>query len=258
MEIAVCFKIVPDYEDVIPKDWEDMENIDFTFVKKIFGCYDEAALEAALQMKDALQKAGKSVHLTAVTAGEGVSRLFTALYGAGFDEVVHISDEKIEFCPEETAKRLGQYLQPKKPDLILTGRMTGAGDSGMVPVCLAAGMGYEWITDVTDVSYNVENDRLEVWNQDTQNEICRVLDFPTVCSIGDGKHPYLRLVPLKAQMEARKKKPTKYDYEEEKEYNSSLVRYKECKQATICHMIESEDIKESAVWLMNVISEEVR
>ena len=261
MEIAVCFKIVPDYEDVIPADWEDMEHLDFSFVKKIYGCYDEAALETALRLKDALIEAKKPVHCVAVTAGEGPAALFTGLYAAGFNEVVCISGEKTEFAPQKTAEKLSAYLKEKNPDLILTGSMTGPCDSGMVPACLAKNMGWEWLTNVTDLCFHIEKERLEVWNQEAQFEVHRTLDFPAVCTIGDGKHPYLRIFSLKDRLEARKKTVTEWPgrMEEVKQLEeSSLKAFSQKKQENICCMLETDCVEETAKWLINMISGEVQ
>ena len=36
MKIGVCFKVVPDYEGFVAEEWADVDNLDFTYAKKIF------------------------------------------------------------------------------------------------------------------------------------------------------------------------------------------------------------------------------
>lgn len=109
MKIAVCFKIVPDYEEAAPSTWENIDVMDFTYVKKIYGCFDEAALETGLKLKDSIQAAGRSVETLAVTVGGGPEVLLQGLFAAGFDRVVTIAQEAGK--PPET----GERQEVKKP-----------------------------------------------------------------------------------------------------------------------------------------------
>ena len=243
MKIGVCFKIVPDYEEVPAADWAAMEQLDFTYVKKMYGCFDEAALETALRLRDSLLAASQNVSCTAVTVGGGPEVLLQGLYAAGFDEVVTIptagcggsefdgngeASENLDFCPRETARLLAAYWKTRQPDLILTGRMTGPGDSGLVPVYLAAELGYQLQEEVTEALYHpvmVQTDsgeaefrketgslsaeteaRIEILQERADAEIRRLLTRPSVLVVGDAKAPNLRMFSLKARMEARKRK----------------------------------------------------
>ena len=58
MKIGVCFKIVPDYEGLLPEEWQVPGNLDFTYVKKMYGCFDEPALEMALRIADSCRACG--------------------------------------------------------------------------------------------------------------------------------------------------------------------------------------------------------
>lgn len=235
MRIAVCFKIVADFEDVIPSDWDCMEALDFSYVKKIYGCYDEAALETALRFRDELTAAGEPVRCVAVTAGHGPAVLLSGLYAAGFDEVMcieggdwegspveggptelscieggplehlRIEGGPLEFAPGQTAELLCGFLKAEQPDLIFTGQSVGACDSGMVPPLIAAGLGYEWLGSVTEVHYNYDEKWVEAVCENEDLLVNWALRGPAVLTVGNAKASALRMFSLKARMEAGKK-----------------------------------------------------
>lgn len=220
MRVAVCFKIVPDYEDVHTTEWRDGEQLDFTYVKKIYGCFDESALETGLRLSDSLKAAGVSVETVAVTCGapEGsVSEgLLRALFAAGFDDVVLLPACE-SFAPRSTAKTLATYFASNRADMIVTGRMVGPGDSGMVPVYLAHELGMEFYPEMTAAAWDggLREDGTSGQSGSVGRIVitCKDGDFlkqyavrsGAVCAVGDGEAGYLRLFPLKARMEAKKR-----------------------------------------------------
>lgn len=238
MKIGVCFKIVPDYEDVLPEEWQDSACLDFSFVKKIYGCFDEAALEMALQIVDDFKAANGAagwvdegaandlptsdasapetfdmVETVAVTCGapEGAvsEGLLRALFAAGFSDVVLLPPCDA-FSPPSTADMLAAYFMENPADLILSGRMTGPGDSGMVPFYLAKALGLPLLTELTFARYDDEAKKLEITRKGSQTlQTCR-LTKPVVATVGDAEAAYLRLFPLKARMEAKKREFTRW------------------------------------------------
>lgn len=246
MKIGVCFKIVPDYEEVPLADWDAMDQLDLTYVKKMYGCFDEAALETALRLRDSFLEMEENVSCTAVTVGGGPEVLLQGLFAAGFDQVVTIprpegpAGENLDFLPMETARLLASYWKTQQPDVIFTGRMTGPGDSGLVPAYLAAALGYDLKEDVTEagclsaamrqqtaergeaqepdqspVIAQMVTPAQEPVQQVAQVEIvqrqgdliaCRLVTGPAVLVVGDAACPNLRMFSLKARMEARKRK----------------------------------------------------
>lgn len=205
MRMVVCFKIVADFEDVIPTDWDHMEALDFSYVKKIYGCYDEAALETALRLKDELVAAGENVRSVAVTVGGGPGVLFTGLYAAGFDDVVRIEGSDSEFAPGRTAAMLIGFLKEEQPELVFTGQTVGACDSGMVPALVAAGLGYGWLDAVTEVHFNPQEKQVEAVCEEKNFLVNRALMAPAVLTVGNGTASALRMFSLKARMAANKK-----------------------------------------------------
>ena len=73
--IFVSFKMVNDYEQVLPEDWDAFlqEDAALDYVRQIVNCFDESALELALRIKDRILSAmdrGEKF-----SPGEGVSRM---------------------------------------------------------------------------------------------------------------------------------------------------------------------------------------
>ena len=91
MNILCCFKISPDYDKVVEKDWAaaELSGPDTSYVPHGPGCYDEAALELALRLRDEGQKRGESVRITAATVSNATPAAFARqLYALGVDRVV--------------------------------------------------------------------------------------------------------------------------------------------------------------------------
>jgi electron transfer flavoprotein alpha/beta subunit len=69
MKIAVCFKAVPDFDQVVEADWDGFSlDADWGYVKRVFGCFDESALETTLRLRTAWEDLGEETECTALTA----------------------------------------------------------------------------------------------------------------------------------------------------------------------------------------------
>ena len=212
MRIGVCFKIVPDFEDTDPSEWENPEALDFRYVKKIYGCYDEAALETGLRLQDQLRDAGEDVSAVAVTVNPPQSATaessLRALFAAGFAEVITIPGGA-DFDPSHTSAALADYFRENPADLILCGRMVGPGDSGMVPLRLAQAMGCNFYPETTAL-YRGDNGRIAVTTKEETHFLTRQITGPSLCAMGDAEAAYLRLFPLKARMAAARRSFTSW------------------------------------------------
>ena len=53
--ILACFKVTDDFDSLMPAEWENLGTgaPDTSYVKRLLGCFDEAALECALETPDA-------------------------------------------------------------------------------------------------------------------------------------------------------------------------------------------------------------
>lgn len=214
MKIVVCFKIVPDYEEVLERDWDHVDTLDTSYVKKQYGCFDEAALETALSLKDQRAAAGLATECIALTAGAGGDVLLRGLYAAGFDKVTRIGVDGTEVCTTRgTALLLSVYLKKEQPDLILTGRQAGGADSGRLPALLARELALPWICEVTALhgeegtadSLEAITPALLAECENDNRVFLQRLALPAVLSIGNAKRGRLRMFSLKARMEAKKK-----------------------------------------------------
>lgn len=63
--ILVCFKIVNNFDDVLPGDWQDIGTgeVDTSYTKRMLNCFDESALEMALCLREEYQALGERASL---------------------------------------------------------------------------------------------------------------------------------------------------------------------------------------------------
>jgi electron transfer flavoprotein alpha/beta subunit len=206
MKIAVCFKAVPDFDQVVDADWEHFNlAAGLEYVKRVFGCFDEAALETALRLRQAWEAEGEKTECTALTAAPLPSPLCKTLFAAGFDRVLDLSGafsgESPEFQPRRVTAVLGNFLTGY--DLILTGRQAGYADTGMVPLLLAENLGIPVLTAVEEIrpcGGGVEIRR----SSDTGRERIRAR-LPLLAALGNSPVAALRAVTLSARMAASKR-----------------------------------------------------
>ena len=151
MKILVCFKPLPCWERVLESDWESFSlEKNLAYAGTDFNCFDEAAFELALRLKE---QAGQGATCAGVTVGGRPSAPQTeSLYAAGFDDVIVLQDEAGDFSPGHVALRLSDFAQAGGYDLILTGIDSGAAGTGLVPFLLADRLGYPLLADVLELS----------------------------------------------------------------------------------------------------------
>ncbi|MBR5931542.1 MAG: hypothetical protein IKZ95_05885 [Lachnospiraceae bacterium] len=256
MKIGVCFKIVPDFEEVPIEEWSGENGPDFTYVKKMYGCFDEAALETALCLKDSCKQSNIDVEAVAVTVGAGdgaVSEsLLRGLFAAGFDDVV-LLPKRDTFDPEDTARALVDWFKMNPADLIFTGRSTGPNDSGLMPYYLARGLGFPVIGEVISARWDNSVMLSHMGSDQIKAEL------PCVITVGNSDTPILRLFPLKARMEAQKRAFTDQRRQTEHAENGEwgmrddkiMIRGEKITDAN-CQIVDG---KEAAAFLMKKISE---
>ena len=209
MKIAVCFKVVPDFDQVIEADWDNFSlSADLKYVRRIFGCFDESALETALRLRSAWEELGEKTECTAITAVPLPSPLCKTLFAAGFDRVLDLSGASCgEFGSRHTAALLGSCLGPVSYDLILAGRQAGYADTGTIPLFLAEILNIPAVTEageITPCSGGVEVKR----TSDTGRERLR-LRLPLLVVVGNSPVSALRAVTLNARMAASKRSAEK-------------------------------------------------
>lgn len=144
MRIVVCMKRVPDTESVI-RIAPGGGAVDTADLSYIINPYDEYAIEAALQMKDA----DESVQVLLLTLGES-SAESTIRKGLamGADEAVLLQVPADVSDPLRTAQLLAEWLKANPADLVLAGKQGVDFDHGAVPGMVAELLGWASATSV--------------------------------------------------------------------------------------------------------------
>jgi electron transfer flavoprotein beta subunit len=143
VRIVVCLKRVPDTESVIrlAADGSAVETGELSF---IINPYDEYAIEAALQLKEA--EGGEVILLTVgEAAADSTIRKGLAM---GADEAVLLQVEQDLSDPLSTAGLLAGWLKANPADLILAGKQGVDFDHGATPGMLAELLGWPGATAI--------------------------------------------------------------------------------------------------------------
>lgn len=183
MKILVPLKPVPDPEQ---KFSITEGKLDFSGVGIITNPFDEYALEAALRLTDDIsvkKPVRGSGELVAVALGEvsGCTKVLKRALGLSVDRVYHIeaSDEELDVAV--VAKVLARLYEMERPDLILMGKQSVDGDSGLVPQYLAGLLGLPQAVAVA--SLTVENGMVRTTREVEGGVEHKVLTMPAVVSV---------------------------------------------------------------------------
>lgn len=200
MKIVVCIKRVPATDTRI-KVGADGASIDTAQVEWIISPYDEFAVEAALQIKEA---AGEG-EVTVVTLGPGEStkELRTCL-AMGADKAVLLKDaESSRRDALSTAGLLAEAVKPLEPDLVLCGKQAVDRDQGQVGTLLAAKLGLPCVTEIRKLEVSGGKATVERAGEDGTAESYEVT-LPAVLTCTKGLNEP-RYANLKGIMAAKKK-----------------------------------------------------
>lgn len=142
MQLAVIMKQTFDTEEkIVIENGRIVEE----GVKFVINPYDEYAVEAALQVREAH---GGKVTVISVGPERSTEALRTAL-AMGADEAVLICDERIGTDEYSVSTVLARYLFSLQPDLILGGNFSVDNGAGQVAVRLAQLLGIPHVSSVT-------------------------------------------------------------------------------------------------------------
>jgi electron transfer flavoprotein beta subunit len=198
MKIAVCVKRVPDTTTKV-RVGPDGKSIDPAGVEWVIGPYDEIALEAALQAREA----GRAEKVTVLCLGpkEATKEVRTAL-AMGADEGVLLVDGGGERDAPNVAAALAAELQAIGADLVLFGWKAIDTDRATVPHFVAAALGRPCVSFVTKIAIG---DGVLTVHREVEGGT-EVLDVPLPCVLTAQKglaEP--RYASLKGIMAAKKK-----------------------------------------------------
>lgn len=204
MNILCCFKTVPDLDRVLARDWQAAAPLttDLSYAGRTLGCYDEAALEAALRLRDSAEKQGVAVRLTAVTVSAVNDDYFYRwIFAAGADRVCAIPMEGGGvFAPGAVSSAIAFALAGEDFDAVFCGIRSADGGSGLTPYLLSKKLELPCLSNVTDVSAGA--DGLLVKRQRAGGMLTTLVTSPAVLAVGNSEHPYLRLPTVKKRLAA--------------------------------------------------------
>jgi len=255
LRILVCFKIVHDLESVIPEDWKTAADTSFRvdYTKYIFNCFDEAALETALCIKDEL----RDVEITALTvnAPEAADTFISHLYAVGVDKVVQLSEDRdLHFAPETVAAGISDYLSREHFDAVFTGSQASVGNSGLVPPLLAAMTGRTFLHNVYDVHFSEESWQISCILRD--EFVTLSVQSAILCSFDTARHAYLRIPTLRERLRAKNCRPLARTMEASSIKESySIVSLAQQRQDRQKNLIGGETSAEKVETLLSIVNQ---
>jgi electron transfer flavoprotein beta subunit len=198
MDILVCFKVVPDLDQLPGSDWEidSRFRIETGFVQKMINPYDESALELSLKL---CESSDRPVHLTALTIGDKKSEIYLKTLNAlKFARTVRIEQHAdIRFSPEKIAAVISGYVQKMgRQDLILMGAQSGEGDNAKTPLFTAEMLHWPCVTQVIQLE-PCGDDGLKVTSMVDGGLLKQMIKMPCVLAVGNAPNANLRVPTLK-------------------------------------------------------------
>ena len=259
MKILCCFKIVADLDKVIERDWEApmVPGPDFSYVRKIISCYDEACLETALRIRDSAKSLGEEAELTAVTLGDGRGGdfFFRSLFALGFERIIHVkTEENLTFRPKKAVAMILEAVKGKKYDVILCGSQAADSQSGVSPWLLSRELKLPCVSNVTDAALTQEG--LKIRRKTEDGEMTAFVKVPAVYTVGESLHPYLRMASMKNIMDAGKRRPEIIELNENAGAENVFLESFAPKEASKeCLFIEGDSMEEKAENLIKLCPE---
>ncbi len=216
MRIAVAFKVTPDFDALRPADWtrlatagsRDERAEAVRYVRRVFGVFDEAALELALRLRDARDGLGLETSLAAFTVGGPEAGPFLAtLQALGF-EAVRVDPGSagvnggLDFAPVATAGLVAACTRRLGGDVLLLGARCAPGESGIVPFLAAETLGTPCLTEVTAIEAT-GRDGLRVTFTPDDGPVRATVTPPCVLAVGNAVVSMLRVPTLKDRLAVR-------------------------------------------------------
>mgnify|MGYP001119260450 CR=1 FL=1 len=208
MKVLGCFKIVPDLDLVVEEDWTEKEQlkIDTGYVKLVWNCFDESALEMMLRLSDLSEGFDVVYELSALTVGKQKHESFLkTLYALGFKHGIRIcNEEELLFDSEQIAEGIANYVKTRETqDVIVTGIQSSDGSNRKTPYLIAEKLGWPCITQVIGME-TVDEMTLKVTCQIPGGELTQTVKTPCVLAVGNASCAYLRIPTLKDKMKLGK------------------------------------------------------
>ncbi|WP_334159796.1 FAD-binding protein [Muricomes intestini] len=209
MKILNCFKVVPDLESIADGDWvaDDQLQVDTSYGKLLWNCFDEGALEMMLKLSDLSEGFDVVYELNVLTVGRRRDENFLkTLYALGFFNATRVeTEEDLSFCPEAIAEAITEYVSEKAPqDLIVMGTQSSDGSNMKTPLLVAEKLAWPCIIQVKDM-FPVDENHIKVVAEEHGRTIIQVVKTPCVLAVENAVCSYLRVPTLKEKMRLGKK-----------------------------------------------------
>lgn len=260
MNILCCFKIVSDLDLVMERDWAsaDKTGVDLSYVKKVISCFDEAGLETALRIKDSAEKQGETVHITAITIGNGkYEAFFKNLFAVGVERIIQGTlSEKLLFSPDRLSANLCELTGACKYDLVITGAQSAEGANGLTPYYLAERLGIPCVSNVSELQFVDGKLRATC---DTGNGVRKcTVKVPALFAICNSVNPYLRMATLKQKLAVSQLSAETHELSETMLSNTrdgELISLNRKKKLRRCVLIEGKTCVEKVSKLLEAYPE---
>lgn len=206
-KIIVCFKITDDYDELSCSDWKKTDDSGYPvtdFVRRMIGCFDEAALENGLLLKEQLQKQQIETQIVGVTVNPGYSEhILKRLAAVGIDRIVCLdTEEPLDFYPKQTAGVLADFIRREGgADLILTGLQSAPGNTGCVPHFLADTLEMPVRNGV--VRFETDAQGISAVCERPDAYAGYRIEHPAVCVMGNTEKSFLRIPTLREKMRVK-------------------------------------------------------
>ena len=205
MEILVCVKQVPDTAEV------KIDPVKHTVIRagvpNIFNPFDQNALEAALQMKDA----DKDVKITLLSMGPDQAKdVLREGLAMGADDAYLLSDRKLGgsdtlatgYALAQAIKKIAADKGIEQFDIILCGKQAIDGDTAQVGPQIACELGIPQITYARDIK--VEGNKVTVQQENEEGYIVTEANFPVlITAVKDLNEP--RFPTIRGTMKAKRR-----------------------------------------------------
>lgn len=225
MKLTVCFKIIPDYAMVPVHDGQGsgMDPANLRYVRQVFNCYEESALEMALALGEPLPPArqgrgggpGSSaprenrVERTALTVDDHRADLFLRhLFAVGYDRAVRVAPEPdLRFSPGAVARIIAAAVNHfSAQDLVILGPRGGEGDHCQTGPLVAEFLGWPCLMGVTGLA-PAKNGFLQVSTRTDRAYRIHTVAPPLVLVVGHALDSSCLRVPTLTQKLSARKKP---------------------------------------------------
>lgn len=254
MKVLVCIKTVYDLDSLNQDAWKEIleENMTFSYIRKLFSCFDEAALELGIRLTEELDNAEKPHSLTAVTIDPSSEsdNLLKGLFALKFDRVCKIvPSSDLQYSPLDTAQILADFvLENGGYDLIFMGQQSIGSDNGQTHWILSELLGMPTVTNLS--SLTLKDDHLLVKHV-RDNYIAEAqVTTPSILIVENAENPYLRFATLREKMAASKNKVEIFEKDIISKSCEPVKIWQEV-QSRKCKIIEGENTAERVEKLVN-------